>query len=176
MSKQYDAYLKKHVSNVKKAFELLTPKLIKYGVFTAEEAEKMKGNLEKHDNSKFGRDEYEAYDKYFYGSTVEKNNNKSDFEIAWLHHIHTNRHHWQHYIIPCENDDGSNKILEMPLNCIIEMVCDWWSFSLSKNKPTEVLDWYNVNKDKIILHPESKRNLNQVMYLVYEYLFDKKLV
>lgn len=176
MSKQYDIYLKKHIANVQKAFGLLTPYLIKYDVMTADECEKMKGNLEKHDTSKFGRDEYEAYDKHFFGSKQEKDNYSNDFKIAWLHHIHTNPHHWQHYIIPCEADDGSNEVIEMPLKCIIEMICDWWSFGLVKNEPSEILDWYENHKDKMVFHPETKKLVGQLMYLVYCYLNENKLL
>lgn len=174
MSKQYDLYLKKHVANVQKAFELLSPYLIKYQVMDVEEIEKMKGMLEKHDTTKFGRDEYEAYDKHYFGSELEKRVSANDYKVAWLHHIHTNRHHWQHYIIPCGNNDGTNEVIEMPLNCVIEMICDWWSFGLAKKEPCEILDWYSKNKNKIVLHPETKKMVTQLMYLVNCYLTENK--
>lgn len=84
-----------------------------------------------HDDSKYSVEEYYAYDLYFYGSFKNE---------AWNHHIHNNPHHWQYWVIP------------MPLNYIIEMICDWWSFSFRKGDLTEIFDWYS----EIILHPATR--------------------
>jgi hypothetical protein len=60
------------------------------------------------DLSKFDDAEYEAYDKYFHGpsKTAEV---KAAFDVAWLHHIHMNPHHWQHWVLV--NDDDGTKVL-----------------------------------------------------------------
>ena len=70
MSKAYTEYIVAHRENVKKAYDWLKSHKI------------IKGNLEKqimqHDASKYSDEEYDAYDKYFYGK--EKTEKvKSDF-------------------------------------------------------------------------------------------------
>ncbi len=150
MSYEYDKYLKEHRKNVTKAF--------KWIVENIPEVIENKEDFEKqicleHDKSKNQEDEYRAYDKYFYG-------NKSfdvtqEFNKAWLLHIHRNPHHWQHWILV--NDDGGEEILiEMPKIYVIEMICDWWSFSWKKGNLFEIFDWYDERKDIIKLHKKTR--------------------
>lgn len=88
MSREYDKYLEEHRHNVKRGFEWLRTNL-----------PHLFGNTENisweyidyHDKTKYNKDEYDAYDRYFYGG------NKSfevvnDFNKAWLLHIHRNAH------------------------------------------------------------------------------------
>lgn len=97
MSAQYDLYLQQHRNNVYKGFRWIQenlPELLVDGVAWQTEFA--------HDTSKNEPDEYEAYDRYFYG------NNKSyqvvqEYRRAWLLHIHRNPHHWQHWVLI--NDD-----------------------------------------------------------------------
>lgn len=46
-----------------------------------------------------------------------------DFNAAWLHHIHKNPHHWQHWIL--RQDDGREIVLIPPNADVNEMVADW---------------------------------------------------
>lgn len=46
-----------------------------------------------------------------------------DFNIAWLHHIHNNPHHWNHWII--QNDTDGVEVIRMPEKYAKEMVADW---------------------------------------------------
>lgn len=127
MSFQYDQYLARHRANVKRGFDWLSENLpgLMTNTLTAG------WNTEfAHDQSKNEPNEYEAYDAYFYG------NNRSyevvqRYQRAWLLHIHRNPHHWQHWVLIHDDmEDGElETVLEMPYDYIIEMICDWWSFS-----------------------------------------------
>ena len=91
-----------------------------------------------HDISKFRPSEFFPYANHFYGGTNElkykkvaqtkggylKSEDSGDFsyDYAWLLHIHRNPHHWQHWILIQDEDD--NKILEMPIKHLKEMICD----------------------------------------------------
>lgn len=46
-----------------------------------------------------------------------------DFNAAWLHHIHANPHHWQHWIL--RQDNGTEITLVQPVAVLNEMVADW---------------------------------------------------
>ena len=71
------------------------------------------------------------------------------FNIAWLHHIHNNPHHWQHWVLL--QDEGTVVCVDMPMNYIIEMICDWWSFSWNDGNLFEIFDWYEDNKKNMDL-------------------------
>lgn len=70
--------------------------------------------------------------------------------------IHRNGHHWQHWVLINDDPGEGETILEMPHNCIIEMICDWLAFSWEKGNPYEIFDWYAAHKDYIKLHPKSR--------------------
>ena len=140
MSFQYDQYLANHRANVKRGFDWLCENLPDVTNDISDAAWQIEFA---HDKSKDEEDEYNAYDAYFYG------NNRSykvvqDYQRAWLTHIHRNPHHWQHWILI--HDDMENgeleTILEMPYNYIVEMICDWWSFSWQSGNLYEIFKWY----------------------------------
>lgn len=139
MSVEYNNYLREHINNVSEAYNWLCAHFPNI-------QNKMLGHetiFDIHDSSKYDPEEYDAYDKYFYGG------NRSfdvvqDFNKAWLHHIHQNPHHWQHWILV--HDDEPEEILDMPYWYIIEMICDWWSFSFKTGNLYEIFDWYEKHK------------------------------
>jgi hypothetical protein len=122
-----------------------------------------------HDRSKWCESEYDAYDAYFYGEKDE-----DAFYRAWLHHIHNNPHHWQHWMLM--NDGGKygdpDKVipLEMPKAYALEMVADWWSFSWRSGNLYEVFDWYESHKDNIVLHPSTREYVEGVLGEIKEKL------
>lgn len=159
MSKEYDAYLKKHVANVNKAYDWLTdnlPELI-------EDDPKFREQLKWHDVSKWGKDEYDAYDRYFYGSGEK---NEDEFNKAWVHHIHNNPHHWQHWVL--HEDEGKTLATEMPRNYILEMICDWFSFSLALGDIKELGRHYEKYKDKMILHENTRKTVEEIIKAIEE--------
>lgn len=145
MSNQYDTYLTKHKDGVSKAFEWINSNMHEH-IYPNET--QLRNQIATHDESKFYSEEYDAYDAYFYG------NNKTfmiveNFNKAWLHHIHNNPHHWQHWVLL--QDEGTVVCVDMPMNYIIEMICDWWSFSWTDGNLFEIFDWYEDNKKNMDL-------------------------
>lgn len=159
MSQEYDLYLQEHIANVKKAFEWLQwnmPQLFENHQDTDWR------NIEDHDNSKTNTDEYRAYDAYFYG-------NKSaqvvkDFKKAWLIHIHRNPHHWQHWVLNCDEPNEGEVCVEMPYEYIIEMICDWWSFSFATGDLSEIFDWYDEHGKYIKLAKQTRRIVEDILW------------
>lgn len=157
MSVEYNKYLTEHKKNVAKAFYWIRDNLPEL-VEDCDELEKQ--ICQDHDMSKYNDDEYKAYDNWFYG------NNKSfdvrkDYRKAWLTHIHRNPHHWQHWVL-ISDDEGTEKI-EMPYNYIIEMICDWWSFSWAKGDLKEIFDYYDKHQGSYKMHPNTRRTVKMVL-------------
>ncbi|MCC2832080.1 DUF5662 family protein [[Clostridium] innocuum] len=158
MSKEYDDYLNTHKANVKKGFEWIKnnlPEIITDDGITHQ-------TCFSHDFSKTEPDEYEAYDKYFYGG------NRSyqvvrDFKLAWLKHIHRNPHHWQYWILNNDDPDEGELVLDIPYNYIIEMICDWWSFSWAVGNLTEIFNWYDERKEYIKLSDETRTTVENIL-------------
>lgn len=151
MRNDYDEYIEEHVKNVSQAYEWL---LMKFpDLFNSLDADALGEQILSHDNSKWDDEEYDAYCEYFFGP--EKTDDvKEEFDKAWLHHIHKNPHHWQHWVL-LEDKEGEPKVIEMPKNYVIEMISDHWSFSWKQNNLYEIFNWYNENKLKMILHPNT---------------------
>lgn len=166
MSKEYDNYLEQHKANVRKGFEWLRENIP--GIV------ENVPNLEwqicfNHDQSKTEPDEYEAYDAYFYGG------NRSyqvvqDFNYAWLLHIHRNPHHWQYWMLQNDDPELGEIVLDMPMNYIIEMICDWWSFSWSKGDLMEIFKWYEERKNYIKLSEMTRGEVESILNLMKEKL------
>ena len=158
MSAEYNTYIIEHVDNVKKAYMWLKEhNIIKEDILD---------QLSLHDASKYTDEEYKAYDDYFYGTKTEKV--KKDFDYAWLHHIHENPHHWQHWVLV--NDDEGSYALEMPKEFVYEMICDWWSFSHKTGNLYEIFDWYKAHTKKMILHENTKKLVEEILDKIKEEL------
>lgn len=166
MSSQYDSYLEQHKANVKKGFEWIREHIpdILQGDFDYEWQICLN-----HDHSKTEPDEYEAYDAYFYGGNrsfdVVQNFNK-----AWLLHIHRNPHHWQHWVLINDEPNEGEIIIQIPINYIVEMICDWWAFSWSKGDLTEMFSWYEERKNYIKMHKNTRKTVEDIFAKIKEAL------
>lgn len=139
--RKYSEYLIGHISNTKKGYFWIkenAPEMLKYC-----NKKNVENNLIVHDESKYSPEEYNAYSNYFYGK-VRTPEIKKAFDIAWLHHWTNNKHHPEYW-------HG----LPMPEDYIIEMICDWWSFSWRDNKLGEIFNFFN----NVAIHDERK-NMN----------------
>ena len=162
MSKEYDLYLQEHKNNVKKGFEWII-----HNLSSIIPNDINIGDLEwqiciNHDLSKSDKEEYDSYDKYFYGG------NRSyevvqNFNTAWLRHIHKNKHHWQHWILINDEPNEDMIILDMPYEYIIEMICDWWTFSWRNGDLTEIFDWYDKHKDYMKLSDKTRKTVENIL-------------
>lgn len=158
MSREYDEYLDQHLKNVQKAGFWLIDHFPEQ--LNGKTRSKFKGLLGDHDLSKWGRDEYAAYDEYFYGHNKSAQT-KKNFNYAWLHHIHNNPHHWQYWVLI--NDEDGEEALEMPVEYAFEMIADWWSFSWKNNDLWWIFDWYSEHKAMMKLHPKTRKLVETIL-------------
>lgn len=168
MSIEYDQYLTEHISNVQKALQWMRT-FLPGSIIDNEAMTKAELNVEQHDKSKYSTDEYDAYDKYFYGGnrSFEVTNN---FNYAWLHHIHNNPHHWQYWVLMNDDAEEGTQALEMPLEYIYEMIADWWSFSWKNSNLMEIYDWYKDHEKTMKLAPLTRRHVVRILYAILSVL------
>ena len=169
MSVQYDNYLTEHKENVAKGFRWLQENI----------PEVIEDGFEwqicfNHDASKTDPEEYDAYDAYFYG------NNRSysvvqNFKKAWLRHIHNNPHHWQHWILINDEPKEGMVVIDMPYIYVVEMICDWWSFSWTKGDLNEIFGWYEDRKDYMKLSANTRRSVEYILGKMKDKLEDKDI-
>lgn len=160
MSINYDKYLNEHCNNVARGFYWFQENLPE--VLNAFETPDLLWTqicLE-HDSSKHWDEEYDAYDKHFYGKHDEPD---VAFQYAWLHHIHHNPHHWQYWVLINDNPDKGIVALDMPYNYILEMICDWWSFSWKTGKLEEIFEWYDAHKAYMKLSDKTRKTVEDIL-------------
>ena len=83
--------------------------------------------IAEHDESKFSEEEFEPYAQKWFGNKEDS----FEYEQAWEHHYMNNEHHPEYW-------NGE----DMPLIYILEMICDWGSFSIEKKDLKELSDFY----------------------------------
>ena len=154
MSAKYDEYIIEHKSNVTKAYDWLCKNLPE--IFPDEAVKSMVEwqCTNAHDQSKYDKEDYDVYDKYFYGNRSYEV--AQNFNYAWLQHIHKNPHHWQHWVLINDDPELGIVALEIPLNYIIEMICDWWSFSWRSGDLYEIFNWYAKHRDGMQMNDTSR--------------------
>ena len=170
-SKEYTKYIKGHVKNLKTVYRWLKkylPEIFPKGFFNKENRDIRKA-IRNHDKSKWSKGEYKAYDiydDYRHGRKSKDNPEfekvKKDFDTAWNHHQKSNPHHWQYWIII--KGDGSQKVLDMPYENIIEMICDWWTFSWKENNLHSIFEWYSKNKNNMILSTSTRNTVESILH------------
>lgn len=174
MSDKYDAYLAEHRVNVVKAYQWMKAYIpeVLYVINFIDNAERQALEyrivfFNHHDISKNSKEEYLAYDAYFYGEErtklVEQN-----FDRAWLMHIHKNPHHWQYWILI--EDEGRILTIDMDYQYIIEMICDWWSFSWKSGNLLEIFDWYEDKKENMLLGDRTRRIVEHILSMMEDKL------
>ena len=124
-----------------------------------------------HDLSKFLPSEFIPYANFFYGNKgddIKKGRNSTGyykptdtgdkkFDWAWLLHQKRNKHHWQYWVLP-EDEEGI-KIFEIEEPYLTEMICDWIGagkaqgcFPPKDDKYFETRKWYKMNGNKMQLN------------------------
>lgn len=109
--------------------------------------------IKEHDASKFSEEEFEPYAQKWFnnsGKTLE-------YEEAWKHHWMNNEHHPEYWL-------GE----DMPYIYILEMICDWGSFSIKSGDFRELSDFYY---DKAKDDPE--KNLSDATKEIIEEILAK---
>lgn len=140
-----------HRKYVYEGCEIVNSTSIGLGIITLEQ-------MLNHDLSKYSREEFVGYAAKFIPNEMQ---NKGDveqlFNKSWLHHIHNNPHHWQHWIIP------NGEILEMPKQYAAEMVGDWLGASRSYTGSWNMSEWLDKNLNKVILHDRTKEYVSIIL-------------
>ena len=106
-----------------------------------------------HDESKFSEEEFEPYAQKWFGDKKKT----FEYEEAWKHHWQNNEHHPEFWL-------GE----DMPLIYILEMLCDWGSFSIASGDMKELSDFY-FNKAK----DDSEKNLSDNTKTIIEEILSK---
>lgn len=118
-----------------------------------------------HDLSKFLPSEFIPYARHFYAPDGSKQSRRDKtgyykptdtgdpaFDHAWFLHQKRNSHHWQYWTIP---EDGEGlKLLPMPHNDVLEMICDWQGAGRAQGTKQwrDITPWYRANAHKLQLH------------------------
>ena len=170
MSEAYDQYLNDHIAAVQHGWIWMKDHLL------ARLPEKL-GNVDsrwidifaidklvaQHDQSKTRPEEYPAYDAWFYGPN-KSYEAKQNFQRAFLEHIHVNPHHWQYWVLIHDDPGEPETLIEMPINYIFEMICDWWSFSWRKGDLYEIFNWYDTNKSGMRLNKKTQKIVETILF------------
>ena len=163
-SNEYEEYLNQHILGVKRSYDMIKDIILTESDLDADDITKLELQIEKHDASKYEDEEWYPYLHHFYPSNTGKDNEDA-YDKAWNHHQKCNPHHWQYWIL--QKDSGEQKILDMPENYVIEMLCDWSSFKY-KNPESTANRWYNDNKDKMLLSDNTKKIIEKYLSLAPE--------
>lgn len=158
---RYNKYLEKHIANVKKAFDFLVVK-IGGGILNLSEfdMQSLQEQILNHDKSKYENDEFISYSNYLYGDKNEEV--IKEFRQAVKLHKSRNPHHPEYW----QNERGV--VEKMPDRYILEMICDWWAFSLAKKQPLEILEWYDKNKDEIKFSGDIQCKIDAILQIIKE--------
>lgn len=172
MSVKYNNYLNSHIQNVNQAYDWLLVNLPEIVYFNSGFTSlNYFGN---HDSSKYNQKEYDAYDEYFYGPKKTKEI-KDNFRYAWLYHIHNNPHHWQYWVLINDDPEEGTVALDIPYKYVIEMICDWWSFSWDSGNLYEIFDFYNTHKKRMILSEHTRELVEDILDQIKTKLDEKKI-
>ena len=128
--KEYLEYIKAHKERVEKFASWLKTNCPE--VFEGVDTDVFWDLIKEHDESKFSEEEFEPYAQRWHGDKKKT----PEYDEAWKHHWMNNEHHPEFWL-------GE----DMPYIYILEMICDWGSFSIAKGDFKELSDFY-YNKAK----------------------------
>ncbi len=125
-----------------------------------------------HDLSKLSPIEFFSGVKYYQGfrSPIDAEREDIGYSLGWLHHKGKNKHHYEYWL----DKDYKNLInvcIDMPMNYMLESVCDKIAASKIYNKNytnSSPYEFFEKGKDKIFMGEENARRLR----LLLEYLKD----
>jgi len=126
-----------------------------------------------HDWSKFTPAEAPHYGKQFFGDQSDP----LGFSKAWLHHQHTNPHHWEYWIPVTGHNRGGYgdlKPLPMPSWAVREMIADWIGASRAYEgkwpKSMQEWAWLQSNLTRILerVHPVTAFEIEYVLEKVFD--------
>ena len=146
---EYKDYVEAHKERVTKFADWLLENCP--DLFEGVDTEVFKDLIKEHDESKFSEEEFEPYAQKWFGNGEET----FEYEEAWKHHWMTNEHHPEYWL-------GE----DIPYIYILEMLCDWGSFSIDKGDLGELSDFYfNKARDdeEKNLSPNTKETIEHIL-------------
>ena len=123
--KEYKDYIIAHKKRVEKFASWLEENCPE--VFEGVDLDVFWDLIKEHDESKFSEEEFEPYAQRWHGDKKKT----FEYDQAWKHHWMNNEHHPEFWL-------GE----DMPYIYILEMICDWGSFSIDKGDLKELSDFY----------------------------------
>ena len=129
--KEYLEYINSHKERVSQFADWLKDNCPE--VFEGIDIDVFDDLIKEHDESKFSEEEFEPYARKWHLEGIKT----PEYEEAWEHHWKNNEHHPEYWL-------GE----DMPYIYILEMLCDWGSFSIASGDMKELSDfYYNKAKD-----------------------------
>lgn len=144
--KEYLEYINTHKERVEEFSKWLLSNCP--DLFENIDVEVFKDLIKEHDESKFSEEEFEPYAQKWFGDGKKT----LEYEEAWKHHWMNNEHHPEYWL-------GE----DMPYIYILEMICDWGSFSIASGDMNELSDFY-FNKAKA----DPEKNLSDATQEIIE--------
>ena len=149
---EYKNYIIEHKENVAKFADWLKENVPE--LFTeATSPDLLDEVIAEHDESKWSEEEFEPYAQRWHGDKKKT----PEYEAAWEHHWTHNEHHPEFWL-------GE----DMPYIYILDMICDWGSFSIKSGNMRELSDfYYNKAKD------DEEKNLSDATKEIIEEILTK---
>lgn len=126
-----------------------------------------------HDLSKYSPSEFLVGAKYYQGTRSPNNAEREaiGYSGAWLHHKGRNKHHYEYWIDYSLNAiPGGMAPAPMPEKYVVEMFMDRIAASkvyLKENYTNaSPLKYYNKGKDSILMHEDTKKLLEKLLYML----------
>ena len=124
-----------------------------------------------HDLSKFSPAEFIPNIKYVKPgiSPIDVQKQEIGYAPAWIHHFHKNPHHYEYWVW---NFDKGGYSIRMPNKYAIELICDMMAANKAYNRknatPETLLKYWNKQKTKSIMHPDTKKFVDTIFYGLYD--------
>ena len=125
-----------------------------------------------HDLSKYSPTEM-LICKYYSGKRSPHQNARDvlGYSPSWIHHYHTNKHHFQYFWD--ESEDGKIIPMKMPYRYVIESFCDMLGASKAYNsnewQPAMLVNyWETMCVGKRIMHEDSIKLVDLLIRKLYE--------
>lgn len=151
---EYKKYINDHKKRVAKFASWLKQNLPE--IFDNIDISQFDMIIAEHDESKYSEEEFEPYARFWYNKQDEYVY-EPEYEAAWEHHWMNNEHHPEYWL---GND--------MPYIYILEMLCDWGSFSVESGNYNELINYYyDEAKD------DDEKNLSDNTKIIIEEILEK---
>lgn len=129
-----------------------------------------------HDLSKYSPSEFWPSVRYYQGtrSPLAAEREATGMSEAWLHHKGRNKHHHEYWNDFTHNSPNPGGLVpcKMPDRYIAEMIADRVAacrvYKGSDYKPSDSLDYYNLEKTVVMLHPYVKEKLELFLIMLAE--------